>query len=355
MTTKNHESQAFATFAEVVDEDTFQFGEGGIPPHVCEFIEKLRMHYNTHGVPNRLVFNLVPSTLSACGFYDERSEEFDLPDLDPQSEISLLGYQCGEALESLGGVEGFSEEERVRNIANTTEARLESLWEWIASDEERAADYIVEELSRLASDTICQQDIAWSTGIVFAAEDVRFSKREFDAVLDSLQALIPVMTSFTNYSIVEQAVNCAIRRFASLVPVEKSHVLLDFLSSGNAIDTRFVVIDGVAKVFAEEVPPITPEITRIADRVFQFAEKCTDSDVLCVGETSAIADVSLFALAAMHDARLPELLAQRKRDAPGWFLDIVRDRFQSLELEWESCEDRKTGLENLRSAKDLLD
>ncbi len=211
------------------------------------------------------------------------------------------------------------------------EHRAEALNEWMILESDQAVLFVLSELENGS----CNEE--WLATLVFAAEDLRFDEEDQQNWLCRRLHEIAVEFRDRAESRFEQVVWSALRRFASLVPEEDAVELVEFVRYGN-VDTRLVALQCIVNVF-EAAPPRNPEIFgRLADRVFELATKLLDPDVLVPGETSAIAEQTIVALAALGDQRLAGCVSRLAGLKIEWFSQVVQQNLTALLDCWEGHE-----------------
>lgn len=96
---------------------------------------------------------------------------------------------------------------------------------------------------------------------------------------------------------------CAIRRYASMVPVEHSDTLLEFMRSDDDVKTIQVALQGIHNIYEVEASPDCPARDRLRERVHALAVERIDP---AVARTSADAAMCFCCCKAAHVLRDPE-------------------------------------------------
>ena len=235
-------------------------------------------------------------------------------------------------------VDQFAEKQRkpadiAADASAAIEERIDALGQWIALDNDSAATFILKSLE-------CEgEPDEWRSALIFAAEDVRFPTEEQQTRAATRLRELAIEFRQRPDSGSELVVWSALRRFASLIPEEHIGELLPFLSPAGAVDTRLVALQCMVHIHEPAPPQLDSDIHReLADRAFDYATKCLDPDVLIPGETSAIAEQAVMALAAMGDARLTQCIAQLQTIDVAWLSRIVRKALAELREGWSEHE-----------------
>lgn len=207
--------------------------------------------------------------------------------------------------------------------------RVQALQEWGLRDNDAAAAYVLAELETgdLPPD--------WRNALIFLAEDLRFNKEASQLRLCNRLKEFALELQDANEPDVERVVWSALRRFASLVPKERANELVEFLSHRGRVDTRLVAMQGVVHLF-EPAPPESLEAVRpLADRIYELTMKLLDPDVVTSGETSAVAEQGVHALAALGDPRLEDCLNRVDSLQWAWLSRQVNTNLAELKSGWD--------------------
>lgn len=277
-----------------------------------------------------------PGSYRWTGFDDNRRrlEADDVKYVDSQAESPSAAIESDSsremesnatpAVDAVTAYEGL-----VRNPATPYEDRVTALQQWIIVDNDAAAQFVAEELQR------GDLTAGWRNMLIYAAEDVRFpNEGDQRRVCRRLRELALELRNDTTAGI-EQVVWSALRRFASLVPEDEAGSLIEFLNHRSVVDTRLAGLQSILCVF-EITPPRDPtSLGGLADRVYGLAIKLIDPDVMTPGETSAIAEQAVHALAALGDSRVRDCLERLRRLGWDWLTHQVREDLCQLQEGWK--------------------
>lgn len=230
--------------------------------------------------------------------------------------------------------EGMVDERDARDIVQDpsapTEERIEALQEWTFLDNDAAAAFILNELET------GEMPADWRNALIYAAEDARVTnEREQPRLCNRLRELALDLRQRSEPHL-ERVVWTAVRRFASLIPEERARDLVDFLHQKGQVDTRLVALQGVVHIFEAAPPDSLGDLQPLADRIFQLSSKLIDPDIMTAGETSAIAEKGMHALAALGDPRLEDCLSKLDSLSWQWLSRQVLDDLNELKSGWES-------------------
>ena len=219
--------------------------------------------------------SVIPGGLKKYCLSDEQGqvEEFvrSLPS-EPQS-LPDVAVDQHFRLESDRSEDDASASIRAKNVISPVKDRLEGLQEWMAEDNDAAAEFIVSELAStpLAAD--------WRNVLIYAADAVRF--RDPAVRTKAVDVLLKNATCLrhSNEPAVFEVVWCVIHRIGSIIPVHRAGELTSFLGPCDPVDTRLATLQAVVRIF--EVAPLdVPEMfAELADRVVVLATKLWDRDV----------------------------------------------------------------------------
>ena len=250
--------------------------------------------------------------------------------LDSQSQTAELSSTVQDTQEQSCIAEAQGASLLAMDAGTPLPERIPALEEWGYHDNDSAASFVLEELK---SESVKEPD--WLAALIYAAEDLRFdSTDQQNEIADILQNIALKMKDHAPAQL-EQVINSAIRRFASLVEEDKADQLIPFLKNTDGLDTRLVALQSVGRIF--EVAPLQEDSVTLAlrNRLFDMAKKLLLSDVLVAGETSAMAQQAVYGLASMGDKRLHDCVVQIEALNLPWFKQIIQNDLNRLRELWK--------------------
>ena len=244
----------------------------------------------------------------------------------------LAGIAAGDRTDQFGKPRRLSDTElwsRVRDAGCSVAERTDALYECVSREPERAASFIVGELSR--------EDIAsdWCNELVLTAEDVQF--HEPDQRWKLAQRLLELARSMRHDADAETepVIRSAIRCYASLIPPTEAATLQEFLEAGTYTGTRLVALRSIANHFEPGPPADKAPLGPLSERIAELAEKLLDPDVFVAGEKAAIAQNAIHALACIGDPRVQELLVRVRQLRRQWLVRQIRLKLERTLRSWE--------------------
>ncbi|MFM9963720.1 MAG: hypothetical protein ACKV2Q_21130 [Planctomycetaceae bacterium] len=222
---------------------------------------------------------------------------------------------------------------RACEVALPTTERLAGLQDWMAEDNDAAAEFVV---SELASNELAPD---WRNVLIYAAESVRF--RDPGCRLQAVDVLLRNAASLrrSNDQGVAEVVWCAIHRIGSIIPIGRANELAAFLCPSDPIDTRLATLQAVVRIFEVAPPTVLKQFAELAERSVILAKKHWDPDVFAAGDNSAIAIEATVATAALADRRVLELVDLAANVGRSWVMGKLQRRFDELLRFWQSASD----------------
>lgn len=213
--------------------------------------------------------------------------------------------------------------ERYSDTSLQTKERVAALAELVRNDPDEARKFV---LCSLKDHGQTKELLPF---VVSAAEELRFEKAEDQEVVWQQLLKIALDTRLLNDPLAEQTTWTAIRRSASLIPVENVEELLPLLDFQGAVDARLVTLQALKSIFEVEFAQLDAG-SSIAERVFGFADLFTRRDALIPGETSAIASTAVQTLGTIAHPKFQEIIDQIVRLDMVWFSKIVLQSLKSI-------------------------
>ena len=207
--------------------------------------------------------------------------------------------------------------------------RCSALQSLMASDEHKAAEFIVDQL--------CGEVLssAWRNQLVLFAESAQTSDETLRRRLK--QRLLEIAASLRESAEAEvRPVVCsAIRTYASLISPSEVETLTRFLDPPRPVETRLVTLQSIVYVY-EAHPPEDASVPRtLADRIDELAQKFLDRDWLVAGEKAAIGQNAAHALAAMGDARVADCVERVLSLGMPWVIRQLARKLESTRRIWQ--------------------
>ena len=238
--------------------------------------------------------------------------------------------------------------ERYSDTSLQTKERVAALAELVRNDPDEARKFV---LCSLKDHGQTKELLPF---VVSAAEELRFEKAEDQEVVWQQLLKIALGTRLLNDPLAEQTTWTAIRRSASLIPVENVEELLPLLDFQGAVDARLVTLQALKSIFEVEFAQLDAG-SSIAERVFGFADLFTRRDALIPGEASAIASTAVQTLGTIAHPKFQEIIDQIVRLDMVWFSKIVLQSLKSIlenssEVGHPNCEAIKVAISSLESS-----
>jgi hypothetical protein len=187
----------------------------------------------------------------------------------------------------------------VRNGSSSTEAKIAAL--------EDLVDARHPDLPRFLADALEASDLApaWRDALIYAVEhtqvtDPTLRPRVIASLLRHARVLRDEGSGATLWS--------AVRRYASMVPVDASDGLLEFLRPEDVATTKQVALQGIFNIYSVERHRHCTARDRLRERVHALAMEHIDPERACDATQVALAHVCLRAAAALEHPALDDLL-----------------------------------------------
>lgn len=133
----------------------------------------------------------------------------------------------------------------------------------------------------------------------------------------------------------ESVVYSAIRTGASMLRPNDIHKLYDLLKPGYSIETVLVTVKMIGRIYEVQPPKSLNSCNNdVANKIYDIAYTLLNKYVLISSQSTALAQLSIFALAAMGDTRLQEVVEIAKVIAPIWFGSQMCKSFCELKYKW---------------------
>lgn len=214
------------------------------------------------------------------------------------------------------------------SLRSDPEARFAALQNLAASDEPKAAEFLVDQL--------CDDSLppAWRNQLVLFAEGIQISDRSLRHRLK--QRLLTLADSLRESaeSGIRPVVCSAIRTYASVISPSEVDTLTRFLEP-RPVETRLVALQSIIH-FYEAHPPQNASVPgTLADRIDELAQKFLDRDWLIAGEKAAIGQNAAHALAAIGDARVAECVERVLSLRMRWVIRQLAGKLESTLRMWQ--------------------
>lgn len=216
------------------------------------------------------------------------------------------------------------------NSESPLELRCHLLQRLISSDEDRAAQFIVDQL--------CSDDLShpWRDALILFAETAQVSdvglRHRLKGRLFELASALRESTDAGMRPIVCSAV----RTYVSLISPSDADSLLPFLKPPSLIETRLVTLQSIVHL-CEAHPTQRAEIPKpLSDRIYELADKFLDRDWLVPGEKAAIGENATHALAAIGDERVRACLEKIRSLGMRWLCRQVARKLDTTLQTWRA-------------------
>jgi len=224
---------------------------------------------------------------------DKQSDDIDSPPEEalpaPLKQIIekwfSLGWKDDESFAYEDSALPVEVEEQSDNLASDTETN--DFLQWTPDN---LCSAILEEDS--------ESDMPRLRKMIFIAEDTGFT-------VDQSKLLAPWLLNFaqrhrdSNDPQDEAAVWSAIRTGASMLSPNSADRLLPLLEPGHSIETSLVTVKMIGRIFEAQPPSNIDKHTNLADKVCQIAEFLLNRYSITVSQSAAMAQLAVYALAAM--------------------------------------------------------
>jgi hypothetical protein len=188
--------------------------------------------------------------------------------------------------------------------------------------------FLVHELGRV------HKNLGWKAILILATERVQF---ENDAYRGIVKARL--RESVTEYCKMpaqqwQPVVWSAIRCYASMLAPEEVPTLAEYLRLDGNIETCCVTLQAIQNVFFQAPAPARPSLEGLRAGVSQIATEAFAREEPEAGDQAALAQESVFALAALGDSRLPEFIHRTVQWGQPWFAWQVRETLEEMLSRW---------------------
>lgn len=126
----------------------------------------------------------------------------------------------------------------------------------------------------------------------------------------------------------------AIRRFASLVPIDESDELLSFLRDEDAHATKQAALQAIQSIFTTEVAPESRAVIRLRERVHSLAATLLTPACVTQPANASLALQAFCAAASLADPKLPALAALFVEIQRPYLIGRALDVLQRLQGTW---------------------
>lgn len=220
-------------------------------------------------------------------------------DAEPRYTMTNVSYD--DDANATSPVESWTSNALWHSIASGPAAERweECLFELVSRDDPGVAPYIADMLGtdNLSTETLGTLVIAAETAQSFEATVRESLKRGlFSAALRLRDASA------------ERPLWAAIRRYASLVPMNEVQTLLTFLRDEDSLTTKQATLQAIQNIFSVENPADCSELQVIRDCVHAMATKAITPANLATSAGAAFALQAFGTAASLHDARIQDLL-----------------------------------------------
>lgn len=229
---------------------------------------------------------------------------------------------------------------------DVTELSSDALWaclegaergaDWIAALGELAqredpglAGYVVEQLQ------VADLSAEARNALIFTAEECPCYRKSMRAALKD--ALLDQALRMRDAD-EQKPLWAAVRRYASLVPLDEVNALRSFLRDADALETKQVALQGIRSIFAVEIADEREAVAALRSRVHELAEVLIDRSCLGVSGGPALALQAFCAAASLVVPGLPALADRIVALERQYVRRRAEQQLQSLSTLWAGAD-----------------
>ena len=118
---------------------------------------------------------------------------------------------------------------------------------------------------------------------------------------------------------------------------DNADCLLPLLEPGYSIETSMVAVKMLGRIFAAQPPTQVDEHQSLANEIFQMAESFLNRYAIASSDqNAAMAQLAIYALAAMASSRIDEVVKKVRELNIPWFTQQTLQELCNLASMWES-------------------
>ena len=134
----------------------------------------------------------------------------------------------------------------------------------------------------------------------------------------------------------EAAVWSAIRTGASMLPPQAANLLLPLLKPGHSIETSLVTVKMLGRIFEAQPPAEVDEYQNLANEALRIAESLLNRYAITVSQSAAMAQLAIYALAAMASSETQRVVETVQQLSVTWFTQQMLRELRELRTNWLS-------------------
>jgi len=216
---------------------------------------------------------------------------------------------------------------RAQDEQRSAEERFLALRQWLSEEPGTVRRFVIRALDRP------QPDREFRDALVYLAEDLSFDSAADRKLLARVLGQLARKLALSGEVDADPVVWSALRRYASLLSPDELGELQNFLTNNGQVDTRLVALNAVVHA-CEREPLRSASLASLRARVFALAERLLHPDVLTAGETTAILEQAICALAGLGDPRFVTCVVAVQAIGWDWFTSALLKRLAELHDGW---------------------
>lgn len=152
----------------------------------------------------------------------------------------------------------------------------------------------------------------------------------------------------------ERALWAAIRRFASLVPLNQVDELLSFLRDEDSLATKQAALQGIQSIFSTEIAGTDAAVERVRERVHVLAVQVLSRSSSVQPATSSFLLQAFVTAAVLIDPGFPELAEQFLQLSRSYLVVRACDILRSVQKAWETMDHARHRMAAIRMISDVI-
>ncbi|MCH7491008.1 MAG: hypothetical protein IID05_09965, partial [Gemmatimonadetes bacterium] len=185
----------------------------------------------------------------------------------------------------------------------------------------------------LKSDT--ETDLLRLRELVLLAEDTDFSLEQSSLLAPRLLELATQYRA-SNDSQDAPIVWSAIRTGASMLHPHEANRLLPLLEPGHPIETSLVALKMLGRIFEAQPPERPDQHKDLAGKVRRIAESLLNRYAITSSQSAAMAQLAVYALAAMASNETLNIVHSVRRLGVSWFTQQIARELRELRDSWDA-------------------
>ncbi len=193
------------------------------------------------------------------------------------------------------------------------------------------ADGLADEILSIESETPSRR----LREVILLAEDTEFTPEQSARLAPRLLELAEQHRD-SNDPQDEPVVWSAIRTGASMLRPTEAVRLLPLLEPGHSIETSLVTLKMLGRVFEAQPPDDTDQYEALASEARSIAESLLNPYAIATSQSAAMAQLAVYALAAMGSSHLVTMTQTIRQLAVDWFTRRTVRKLRELDEFWQS-------------------